>query len=47
MEERVCKLEKIIEGLVTENSELKKEISSLKTKIATIEKKIKIILHLS
>lgn len=39
MEERVEKLEKTIGELISENSELKKDISLLKNKIAMIEKK--------
>ena len=39
MEERVEKLEKAIGELISENSELKKDISLLKNKIAMIEKK--------
>ena len=39
MEERVEKLEKTIGKLISENSELKKDISLLKNKIAMIEKK--------
>lgn len=39
MEERIAALEKTIKELVSENSLLKQDISSLKTKISNIEKK--------
>jgi archaellum component FlaC len=39
MEERVAALEKAIKDLLSENSSLKQDISYLKDKISSIEKK--------